>query len=62
MAARSSWQRCGIAFLAGAAATLSHAPFQLTLVYVAAIVVLVWLLDGAAAREKRFAAAFSLAS
>ncbi|MBN8607070.1 MAG: apolipoprotein N-acyltransferase [Caulobacterales bacterium] len=48
LAARTQWQRRGLAFLAGALATLAHAPFQLTLFYVIAITVLVWLLDGAA--------------
>ena len=52
LGARSAWQRRGVAFLAGAAATLGHAPFQLVPVYVAAIVVLVWLLDGAAAKAR----------
>ena len=53
LGARSVWQRRGAALLAGAAATLGHAPFQFVPVYVAAIVLLVWLLDGAAAKESR---------
>ncbi|MGH6952138.1 MAG: apolipoprotein N-acyltransferase, partial [Vitreimonas sp.] len=53
LAARGVWPRRGAAFLAGAAATLGHAPFQFVLAYVAAIVLLVWLLDGAAAKEAR---------
>lgn len=57
LAARTPWQRRGIAFLAGALATLGHAPFQMTLLYAVAIVIFVWLLDGAHARPKRFAAA-----
>jgi apolipoprotein N-acyltransferase len=59
-AARSPWQRRGIAVLAGAAATLGHAPFQLTAVYVAAIVVLVWLLDVSSTKERRLRSAFSI--
>lgn len=51
--ARTPWQRRGLAFAAGALATLAHAPFQLTLVFVVAIAVLIWLLDIAAARPKR---------
>lgn len=54
------WPRRGLAFLAGAAATLGHPPFQLTLVFVAAIVVLVWLLDAAAARDRKISRAFGL--
>ncbi len=60
LAARTSWQRRGIALLAGAAATLGHAPFQLTLVYLAAIAVLVWLLDIGSDRPRRLWAAFSI--
>lgn len=52
------WPRRGLAFVAGAVATLGHAPFQLTLAYVAAIVVLVWLLDAAATRDRKIARAF----
>lgn len=58
LAARTPWQRRGLAILAGAAATLGHAPFQLTLAYVAAIVVLVWLLDVAATKPKRLWSGF----
>jgi apolipoprotein N-acyltransferase len=54
------WRRRGVALLAGAFATLGHAPFQLTLVYIAALVILVWLLDAAYARERKIAAAFSV--
>ncbi len=53
LGACSVWQRRGAAFLAGAAATLGHAPFHFVLAYVAAIVLLVWLLDGAAVKETR---------
>lgn len=60
IAARSPLQRSGLAFLAGVAATLGHAPFQFTLAYVAAIVALVWLLDVAAAGPSRLRSAFSL--
>lgn len=41
-------------------ATLGHAPFQLALVFIAAIVVLIWLLDGAAEKPKPIASAFAL--
>ena len=58
LAARTPWQRRGLAILAGAAATLGHAPFQLTLVYVAAIVAFVWLLDIASAKPKRLRSGF----
>lgn len=56
--ARAPWQRRGVAFLAGALATLGHAPFYLVLFFVVAIVLLVWLLDAAAQREKKISAAF----
>ena len=56
--ARSTWQRRGLAFGAGALATLGHAPFQLTLAFLAAVAVLVWLLDAAWRGERRFARAF----
>lgn len=59
LSARSPWQRSGVAFLAGAAATLGHAPFQWTLAYFAAIAVLIWLLDNAATREKKLRSAFA---
>lgn len=59
-AARTPWQRRGIALLAGAAATLGHPPFQLTAVYVVAIVVLVWLLDVSSAKGRRLRSAFSI--
>jgi apolipoprotein N-acyltransferase len=49
-AKRTPWQRRGLATAAGALATLGHAPFQLTLLYVVAITVLVWLLDVTAAK------------
>lgn len=58
--ARSVSQRRGLAFLAGAAATLGHAPFQLTLFYVVAIVGLIWLLDGAATRARPLWSAFAV--
>ncbi len=53
------WRQRALAVIAGAVATLGFAPFQLTLLYVAAIVALVWLLDVAAARPKRLGAAFA---
>jgi apolipoprotein N-acyltransferase len=59
-AARTPWQRRGLAALAGAVATLGHAPFQLAFAFVAAVVVLVWLLDVSSAREKRLRSAFSI--
>lgn len=59
-AARTPWQRRGIALLAGAIATLGHAPFQLTPLYIAALVVLVWLLDAVATSKSRFGSAFTL--
>lgn len=60
LAARSAWQRRGIAVVAGALATLGHAPFQLTLLFVAAITVLVWLLDGVADRKNKLWSAFGV--
>lgn len=59
-AARTPWQRRGIAFFAGALATLGHAPFQLTAFYVVAITLLIWLLDGAAAQPKKIMRAAAL--
>jgi apolipoprotein N-acyltransferase len=59
LAAQTPLRRHALAFVAGAAATLGHAPFQLTLVYIGAIVALVWLIDVAAARERRLRAAFA---
>lgn len=59
-AARSPWQRRGAAAAAGAMATLAHAPFQFTFFFVAAIVVLVWLLDVSAAKENRLRSAFGI--
>ncbi len=59
-AACTPWQRRGLAFAAGALATLGHAPFQLTLLYAVAITVLVWLLDVSAANERRLRSAFSI--
>jgi apolipoprotein N-acyltransferase len=56
---RTPWQRRGIAFLAGAIAVLGQAPFQWTLLYVAAISALVWLLDVSFAQKKPIASAFS---
>lgn len=56
--ARTPWQRRGLAFVAGALATLAHAPFQMTLVFVAAIIALVWLLDTAATKPKRLWSGF----
>lgn len=47
--------------MAGAVATLGHAPFHVVALYVLAIVILVRLLDAAALRPRRVAAAFGLA-
>ncbi|HVK80729.1 MAG TPA: apolipoprotein N-acyltransferase, partial [Verrucomicrobiae bacterium] len=54
------WQRRGLALVAGALATLGHAPFQLTIFYAIAITALVWLLDGAAQRQRRIGSAFAI--
>ena len=51
--ARGAWPRRGIAFVAGALATLAHAPFQIVPAYVVAITVLVLLLDVSANKPKR---------
>ncbi len=59
LANASPWMRRALAFGAGAAATLGHAPLQLTLVFVAAIVALVWLLDVAATGPKRVWSGFA---
>lgn len=59
-AARAPWHRRGIAAGAGVLATLAHAPFHLTPLYAAALVILVWLLDAAYRREKRVRAAFGI--
>jgi apolipoprotein N-acyltransferase len=58
-AARTPWQRRGIALVAGAAATFGHAPFQLTPVYIAALVVLFWLLDAVSTSKSRLGSAFT---
>jgi apolipoprotein N-acyltransferase len=52
------WPRRGVGLLAGLAATLGHAPFQLTLVYAFALVALIWLLDAAASRTRPILSAF----
>lgn len=57
--ARSPWQRRAIAVIAGAAATLGHAPFQFAPIFIAAIVVLVWLLDVSATQPKRLWSGFA---
>jgi apolipoprotein N-acyltransferase len=59
-AARTPWQRRGLALVSGALATLAHAPFQLTFLFAVAIVVLVWLLDTSSAKPKRMWSAFSM--
>lgn len=59
-AARTTWQRRAIAAGAGVLATLAHAPFQFTLLYAVALVVLVWLLDAAHTRPKPILAAFGV--
>jgi apolipoprotein N-acyltransferase len=58
-AAHAPWQRRGLAFAAGAAGVLGHAPFQLTFVYVLAATVLVWLLDAAFRQQRCLRAAFA---
>lgn len=55
------WIERGMALAAGAIATAGHAPFYFAPLYVIAIVILVRLLDAAALRPKRIAAAFGLA-
>lgn len=60
LTARTPWQRRGLAVAAGALATLGHAPFQIALLFIAAIVVLIWLLDGAAEKSNRIGRAFAL--
>jgi apolipoprotein N-acyltransferase len=59
LSAQPAWRRFGLAALAGAVATLGHAPFQLALLYAIAIVTLVWLLDVSAARAGRLKSAFA---
>lgn len=58
---RARWVERGMALAAGAFATLGHAPFYFAPFYVIAIVILVRLLDAAAFRPNRIAAAFGLA-
>lgn len=53
------WQRCGLAILAGALATLGHAPFQFTPFYAIALVVLIWVLDVIALEKPRLWRAFA---
>lgn len=55
---RSAWSRRGLAVLAGALATLGHAPFQIVPAFIIAIVVLVWLLDAAHVRPRPIVSAF----
>jgi apolipoprotein N-acyltransferase len=59
-ARRTPWQRRGIALVAGAIATLGHAPVQIAPFYIAAIIVLVWLLDRSAAQPRKFKSAFAI--
>ncbi|MGD9968506.1 MAG: apolipoprotein N-acyltransferase [Hyphomonadaceae bacterium] len=59
-AARTPWQRRGLAAIAGALATLGHAPFQLVAAFIVGAVVLVWLLDVSATQERRLRSAFSI--
>ncbi len=56
--ALAPWPRRAIMFLLGACATLGHAPFMLTPVYLLAMAALVLLLDVAASRQKRLWSAF----
>lgn len=53
------WARRGVAFVAGGVATLGHAPFQMTLLYVLALAVLLWLLDVSATKARKFRSAFA---
>lgn len=57
--AQPAWRRFALALIAGMLATLGHAPFQLTLAFVAAITILVWLLDVAASQAKPVRSAFA---
>jgi apolipoprotein N-acyltransferase len=57
---RSAWSRRGLAVLAGALATLGHAPFQIVPAFIVAIVVLVWLLDAAHIRPRPIVSAFGV--
>lgn len=54
------WLECASAVAAGGIATLGHAPFHISPLYVLAVVALIRLLDAAALRQKRIAAAFGL--
>jgi apolipoprotein N-acyltransferase len=58
-AARGKLQRFGLALIAGAVATLGHAPFQVTPAFVVAIMALVWLLDVATTQARPIRAAFA---
>ncbi|MGD9968632.1 MAG: apolipoprotein N-acyltransferase [Hyphomonadaceae bacterium] len=58
---RFRWIESGIALIAGAVATLGHAPFYFAPLYFIAIVILIRMLDLAALRSNRIAAAFGLA-
>src|SRR5262245_29105316 len=49
-----------IALLAGGLATLGHAPFQIVPAYALALVLVVWLIDAAAARGKKFWSSFAI--
>lgn len=57
---REFWLERGAAASAGAIATLGHAPFHVVPLYLVAIVILVRLLDRAALRPRRVAAAFGM--
>lgn len=59
-AARTLWQRRGLAVGAGVLATLAHAPFQLTPLYAVALVLLIWLLDAAHTQPKPIRNAFGI--
>jgi len=59
--ARPVWQIQLGAMAAGAVATLGHAPFFFTPAYVAGLVALIFLLDGAMRRPKPASAAFARA-
>lgn len=58
---RPVWQIHALAMLAGAVATLAHAPFFVTPAYAVGLVALVWLIDGAMKRKNPARAAFARA-
>ncbi len=59
LARQPAWVRYALAFGAGAVATVALAPFHFAPAMAAGIVILVWLLDGAAGRAHRLRAGFA---